>query len=85
LIGITLIGGGLQGYQPLIGDLRRCGAFEWPVRAALIAGGLLFAAPGGGLMPWSPIQMTLAALVVSLPALATAWMMCRRSHRAAVP
>lgn len=78
IVGITLIGGGLQGYQPLIGNLRRCGALEWPVRAGLIAGGLLFAAPGGGLMPWSPLQMTIAALVLAAPSLAVAWMLCRR-------
>jgi len=78
LIGITLISGGLQGYQPLIGDFRRCGAFEWPLRIALMLGGLMFAAPGGGLMPWSPMQMTMGALIVSLPALAIAWVLCRR-------
>jgi TRAP transporter 4TM/12TM fusion protein len=78
LIGITLISGGLQGYQPLIGDFRRCGVFEWPLRIALMLGGLMFAAPGGGLMPWSPMQMTLGALIVSLPALAIAWVLCRR-------
>ncbi|MGE0659648.1 MAG: TRAP transporter permease [Reyranellaceae bacterium] len=78
LIGITLISGALQGYQPLIGDLRRCGALEWPVRIALVVGGLMFAAPGGGLMPLSPIQMTIGALIVSIPALAFAWLMSRR-------
>ncbi|MEO8559183.1 MAG: TRAP transporter fused permease subunit [Rhodospirillales bacterium] len=84
LIGITLICGGLQGYQPLIGDLRRCGVLEWPVRGALIAGGLFFAAPGGGLMPWSPLQMMVAALAISLPALALAWMFCRRPRAPAI-
>jgi len=85
IVGITLISGGLQGYQPLIGDLRRCGALEWPLRAALILGGLIFAAPGGGLMPWSPMQMTIAAIVVSGPALAIAWLMCRRPQTNAIP
>ncbi len=84
LIGITLICGGLQGYQPLIGDLRRCGILEWPVRVALIAGGLFFAAPGGGLMPWSPLQMMVAAMAISLPALALAWMFCRRPRAPAI-
>ncbi len=78
VIGIALVCGGLQGYQPGIGDLRRCAGFEWPVRVALIVGGLMFAAPGGGLMPLSSMQMTMAAIVVSLPALAIAWAMRRR-------
>jgi len=78
LLGITLISGALQGYQPLIGDLRRCGALEWPVRIALVVGGLMFAAPGGGLMPLSPIQMTIGAMAISFPALAIAWFMCKR-------
>jgi TRAP transporter 4TM/12TM fusion protein len=69
LIGVALVCSGLQGYQQGIGDLRRCGALEWPVRAALVIGGLMFIAPGGGLMPLSPLQMTSAALLLTVPAL----------------
>jgi TRAP transporter 4TM/12TM fusion protein len=79
LLGVALVCGGLQGYQQGVGDLRRCGALEWPVRAALMIGGLMFIAPGGGLMPLSPLQMTLGALVVSVPALAIAFLMARRA------
>ena len=78
LVGIMFVGSGLQGYQPFIGDLRRSGTLEWPVRIALIVGGLMLAAPGGGLMPISPIQMTRAALAVLLPALTVAWLLGRR-------
>jgi TRAP transporter 4TM/12TM fusion protein len=78
LIGIVLVCAGLQGYIARLGDLRRCGSLEWPVRAALIVGGLLFAAPGGGLMPLSSFQMTAAAVALSLPALAVAWIYARR-------
>ena len=80
LIGVALVCAGLQGYQPGVGDLRRCGALEWPVRAALVVGGLLFIAPGGGLMPLSPLQMTLAALALSVPALAVAMTLARRAR-----
>jgi hypothetical protein len=55
---------------------------EWPIRAALVVGGLMFAAPGGGLMPLSSLQMTLAALAVSCPALAIAWIYSRRPQTA---
>jgi hypothetical protein len=78
IIGIALVCGGLQGYLTKVGDLRRCGWLEWPVRLALIVGGLLFAAPGGGLMPLSPLQMTSAAIAISLPAFAVAWFYSRR-------
>ena len=82
VIGVVLVCGGLQGYISRIGNLRRCGPLEWPVRAALIVGGLMFAAPGGGLMPLSSLQMTLAALAVSCPALAIAWIYSRRPQTA---
>jgi TRAP-type uncharacterized transport system fused permease subunit len=78
IIGIALVCAGLQGYVGRIGDLRRCGFLEWPVRIALMVGGLMFAAPGGGLMPLSPLQMTAAAIALSLPALAVAWFYGRR-------
>ncbi|MFZ5780891.1 MAG: TRAP transporter permease [Pseudomonadota bacterium] len=78
LIGIALVCGGLQGYLGRVGDLRACGRLEWPVRIALMTGGLLFAAPGGGLMPLSPLQMTALAVGLSLPAIAVAWICVRR-------
>lgn len=78
VIGIALVCGGLQGYQPGIGDLARAGWLEWPLRAVLIVGGLMFAAPGGGMMPLTPLQMTLAAAALTLPALAAARILCRR-------
>lgn len=73
LLGIVLVAGGLQGYLPGAGDLRATRVFEWPVRAALVVGGLMFIAPGGGMMPLSPVQMTLAAALVSGPAILLAW------------
>ena len=86
VLGIVLLCGGLQGYQLGIGNLARAGWLQWPLRLALMAAGLMFAAPGGGLMPLSPLEMTLAAAVVALPALALALFLCRRTPvRAGVP
>ena len=51
LIGTAFICGGIQGYQAGVGDLRRAGAFEWPLRVLLIVGGLVLATPGGGILP----------------------------------
>lgn len=81
VIGIALVCAGLQGYLAGIGDLRRSGAWEWPVRLALILGGLMFAAPGGGLMPLSPLEMTAGAVLLSVPALAFARKRARQELR----
>jgi TRAP-type uncharacterized transport system fused permease subunit len=80
LIGVALVCCGLQGYLQGVGDLRRCGALEWPVRLALMVGGLLFVAPGGGLMPLSPMQMTAAALALTVPAILLARLLHARTR-----
>jgi TRAP transporter 4TM/12TM fusion protein len=78
--GIVFICGGIQGYQAGIGDLRGAGRIEWLVRGLLIAGGFILAAPGGGIMPLSHTQMTLAALAVLAPAVALSAWASRRSR-----
>jgi len=80
LLGVALVCCGLQGYLIGVGDLRRCKALEWPLRAALVLGGLMFVAPGGGLMPLSPWQMTAAAIAVTLPAVLLVRMMVARGR-----
>ncbi len=78
-VGIVFICGGIQGYQVWSGDLRRTGAFEWPLRILLIAGGMVLAAPGGGLMPLSNAQMGMLAAAILVPTLAAAWLLKRRA------
>jgi TRAP transporter 4TM/12TM fusion protein len=46
VLGVFFLCGGLQGYVAWLGDLRRAGALEWPVRALLMGGGILIATPG---------------------------------------
>jgi TRAP transporter 4TM/12TM fusion protein len=82
LLGIVFICGGIQGYQVWAGDLRRAGAAEWPLRALLIAGGMVLAAPGGGLMPLSNAQMIGLAAAILAPTMAAAWLLVRRSRLA---
>ena len=81
-LGIVFICGGIQGYQVWVGDLRRTGAAEWPLRMLLIAGGMVLAAPGGGLMPLSHAQMELLAASILAPAMAAAWLLGRRARAA---
>jgi TRAP transporter 4TM/12TM fusion protein len=78
-LGIVFICGGIQGYQVWSGDLRRTGGFEWPLRILLIAGGMVLAAPGGGLMPFSNAQMGMIAAAILVPTMAAAWLLKRRA------
>lgn len=66
-IGIVFVAAGLQGHLSGAGSLKGQGYLEWPARMLCIIGGMLLAFPGGGLVPWSDIQMTIAALVALAP------------------
>jgi len=67
-VGIVAICGGLQGYQVFVGDLRRSGPLEWPLRILLVVGGMVLATPGGGLMPVSSAVMDIAGIAILLVA-----------------
>jgi len=78
LVGTLFVCGANQGYQAFIGDLRRTGALEWPLRVVLGLGGLLLATPGGGIMPLDNATMELLALAVLVPAAVLAFVLVRR-------
>jgi TRAP transporter 4TM/12TM fusion protein len=82
LIGTAFICGGIQGYQVGVGDLRRAGIFEWPLRVLLIVGGLVLATPGGDLLGISNATMELLALVILVPTVITALLLVRRAQPA---
>jgi len=63
IIGITILANGLQGYLLGVGDLGNS-PLGWLSRALLIAGGLLLATPGGGMLGVG--HGTLAAAAVAL-------------------
>ena len=79
-IGTLFICGGIQGYQAGVGDLRRSGALEWPLRVLLVVGGLVLATPGGGIMPLSNTQMELLGLAILVPVVAVAFFTVRRGE-----
>jgi TRAP-type uncharacterized transport system fused permease subunit len=81
--GTLFICGGIQGYQAFVGDLRRAGALEWPLRALLVIGGFVIATPGGGIMPLSQWQITLLGASILAPTILIALALMRR--RALVP
>ena len=70
--GAIFICAGLQGWQLGIGDLARAGALEMPLRAALALGGIVLAAPGGGILPLGHVEMAALAGALLVPALAVA-------------
>lgn len=76
--GTLCICGGIQGYQVGIGNLRRAGALEWPLRVALVIGGFVLATPGGGINPLSQVQVTSLGLCLLVPTLAIALLLVRR-------
>jgi TRAP-type uncharacterized transport system fused permease subunit len=82
-LGALFICGGLQGYQVFIGDLSAAGGMEWPLRVALVAGGLVLATPGGGIMPLSNLQMEMLGLAILVPTVALALWLLRRRLRPA--
>lgn len=76
--GIVFICGGIQGYQAYVGDLRKAGAMEWPLRVLLIIGGFTVATPGGGINPLSQWQITALGLAILIPTVALALLLMRR-------
>jgi TRAP-type uncharacterized transport system fused permease subunit len=78
LFGTLFICGGIQGYQAFVGDLRRTGRLEWPLRIALVIGGFTIATPGGGIMPISETQIIMLGLSILLPAVLIALLLIRR-------
>lgn len=63
-LGTLAICGGIQGYQVGLGDLRRCGALEWPVRILLMVGGVLLAIPESTVMPYPARSINLAGVAL---------------------
>ena len=70
LLGIVFAAGALQGYLLWLGDLTRHPLLQWPIRALLLLAGLLIATPGGGLLPWSKLEMGATAGFAILAAVA---------------
>jgi TRAP transporter 4TM/12TM fusion protein len=84
-IGTLFICGGIQGYQPFVGDLRKAGALEWPIRVLLVIGGFVIATPGGGINVLSQWQITSLGVAILAPTILLALMLTRRANARAVP
>lgn len=78
-IGTLFICGGIQGYQAFLGDLRKTGVMEWPLRVMLVIGGFTLATPGGGINALSQLQMSSIAVAILGPTLLVATALMRRN------
>ena len=81
-IGTLFICGGIQGYQAGVGDLRKAGILEWPLRVLLVIGGFVLATPGGGIVPLSQLEIMALGLAILAPTLALALLLVRRRKAA---
>ena len=70
--------GGAEKEQRGVGDLRRAGVLEWPLRVLLVIGGFVVATPGGGIMPLSQWQITLLGATILAPTVLLALFLIRR-------
>jgi TRAP transporter 4TM/12TM fusion protein len=78
-LGTLFICGGIQGYQAFVGDLRKAGALEWPIRVLLVIGGFVLATPGGGINVLSQLQITSLGAAILAPTLLLALALTRRA------
>lgn len=65
MIGITLLAGALQGYLIGVGTLMNHNIIGWGIRAVIFVSGLCLATPGGGLIPFSNLQLIVVGLVLA--------------------
>ncbi|MEP4467385.1 TRAP transporter permease [Marinobacter alexandrii] len=80
MAGVLLIAGSIQGYLLGVGNLTLSKHLQWPVRLALLTGGLLLAIPGGGPVPLSNLELSLISALLIVPAVAVAWLAARKSR-----
>ena len=67
LVGVVLIAGAIQGYLIGVRSLCRHRLLQWPIRTALIVGGMTLAIPGGGPVPMSNAQLSMGGAVLIIP------------------
>ncbi len=78
LVGIVLIAAALQGYLIFVGELGT-GPPGWLNRTLLMGGGLAIAAPGGGLVPFSNLDLAMVSVALAAPAVGLALLRNRRA------
>lgn len=81
--GVILIASALQGYLVFAGNLHSHTILGWPIRLAMMFGGLCLATPGGSdLIPYSDLQLALTALLTAGSAALLAYAINRKQPAA---
>ena len=78
VVGVVLLAAALQGHLVGVGSLSAHPLLEWPARALLLVAGLMFATPGGGLIPATDLDLAAAGLATAIPAIGLAFWAARR-------
>lgn len=68
MLGTIFICGGIQGFQIGVGDLRRSGALEWPLRILLVVGGFVLATPGSEIIGFEDAELKIVGAALLAPA-----------------
>ena len=73
VVGVVFLSAALQGYLFGVGRLVVWGPVGWLIRVMLFAGGLALMLPGGPLIGYTNLQLSIASFVLLVPAVALAW------------
>lgn len=75
LIGVVVLSMGLQGYLYGVGSLSMMGVLQWPMRAALAAGGLAMAMPGSPIIGFGNTELAIVSAICTGTVYLFAWML----------
>jgi TRAP transporter 4TM/12TM fusion protein len=73
MVGVVFLSAALQGYLVGIGRLTVWGPGGWVLRIMLFVGGLAMMLPGGPLVGYTNLELTIIAAVLLVPAIGLAW------------
>lgn len=79
LFGTFCVASALQGHIAGLGDIRARGGAEWPIRLALLVGGLAIAVPGSTLLPWSGTTADIVGAALVAPVMLYTALLGRRT------
>jgi TRAP transporter 4TM/12TM fusion protein len=74
LVGVVFLSAALQGYLVGVGRLTVWGPGGMVLRLMLFAGGLIMLLPGGPLIGYTNLQLTIASAVLLVPAIFLCWL-----------
>ena len=63
MVGVVILSTGLQGYLYGVGDLTKLNALQWPLRVALVLGGLTLAMPGSPVIGFTNAELAMITAV----------------------